>query len=316
MAIVGDAANLLLNGIPGDVHDLFIVDVEPGDLARASTAMMDLADVVHSVHLTLGDSVATLEGRWEGEGATAFHVEIWEPLSDGLAVLEHECHHAALQLTSFALQAEQAHVAKVEELTHEIDRQLNIMAITVFTPGAGKAISEVVGNIATRLGGEVVSGIVANIVKAIEELIQKLLAAFKPLFRELARPLAGIAADMREELVNLFRTGFGPRDASATPQTIGSVRWWGPPKPTGLRDSALQGIANELYRPGAKIGNGGTADAIRAGSGHVVKGLERVVNLGRWIATHPGASPGDKHAAQAMLQDLIAALLGEGYPGP
>lgn len=236
-------------------------------------------------------------------------------MSGGLGVLQRECQHAASQLTSFAVQAEQAHVAKVLALNREIDRQLNAMAITLFTPGVGKAISEAVGNVATRLGAEIVSQLVSAIIDAIDQLIQKVRAAFRLLFHELTRPLSAALAAGRDDLVDIFRTGF-LREPSRTPSHAVSWFKWGPPKPTGIQDSALQTIANELYRPGAKIGNGGTADAIRAGSGHVVKGLERAVNLRRWIASHPGASPGDMHAEQSMMQDLIAALLGEGYPGP
>lgn len=47
--------------------------------------------------------------------------------------------------------------------------------------------------------------------------------------------------------------------------------WWGPPKPS-VRDRELQQIINQLYRPGAALGNGGTADALRAGAGHIQKG--------------------------------------------
>jgi hypothetical protein len=31
---------------------------------------------------------------------------------------------------------------------------------------------------------------------------------------------------------------------------------------------------------------------------------------------NPGAGPDDIYGAQSMLQDLIAAMSGEGYPGP
>ncbi|HEX6537803.1 MAG TPA: WXG100 family type VII secretion target [Candidatus Dormibacteraeota bacterium] len=179
MAFVGDAANLLLGGVPGDVHELFVVDVEPGDLARASSAMTDLGDTVRTVHVMLSDSVATLEGRWEGGGATAFQTEIWAPLNDGLGVLQRECHSAASQLANLAVQAEQAHLQKVFALNEEIQQQLQLTAVTLVTPGVGKAIAEVVGNVAERVGGELVIRVVAGIASAIDELIRKVLGGLR-----------------------------------------------------------------------------------------------------------------------------------------
>lgn len=91
--------------------------------------------------------------------------------------------------------------------------------------------------------------------------------------------------------------------------------WWGPPKPF-VQDRELQVIINQLYRPGAELGNGGTADAIRAGAGHVQKGAERVAQLDRWLAQNLSANPSDVGTAQSLLQDLVAAMTGNGYPGP
>lgn len=316
MAFVGDAANLLLGGVPGDVHELFVVDVEPGDLARASSAMTDLGDTVRTVHVMLSDSVATLEGRWEGGGATAFQTEIWAPLNDGLGVLQRECHNAASQLANLAVQAEQAHLQKVFALNEEIQQQLQLTAVTLVTPGVGKAIAEVVGNVAERVGGELVIRVVAGIASAIDELIRKVLAACGSLFTRMASLLAATRGAVYDDLANFVAQGVRPAGNAASPLQAGGSLRWGPPKPAGLHDPGLQSIANELYRPGAAIGNGGTADAIRSGAGHLIKGFERMVNLGRWIRTHRAASPGDIYAAQSMLQDLISALLGDGYPGP
>ena len=94
----------------------------------------------------------------------------------------------------------------------------------------------------------------------------------------------------------------------------GAPSGWGPPMPSAA-DSTLQSIISELYRRGATIGNGGTADAIRAGAGHVQKGGERIVQLSKWLAGNAGASQSDVHTAQSLLQDLISAMSGDGYPG-
>jgi hypothetical protein len=96
---------------------------------------------------------------------------------------------------------------------------------------------------------------------------------------------------------------------------VAGAGWWGPPKPKA-KDPGLQGIINQLYRPGAKIGNGGTAYAIRAGVGHAKKGGERITNISRWIDRNAGAEASDIHTAQSLLQDLISAMTGQGYPGP
>jgi uncharacterized protein YukE len=210
MAVFGDAANFVLGGIPGDVHDLFVVDVEPGDLVRASEAMSDLGYTVRTVHVKLTENVTHLEGRWEGAGATAFQTDIWQPLSEGLGVLERESHNAAAQLTRLAAQAERAHLQKVMALNQEMQNQLELTAATwTLTPAAGKAISAVLGNVASRLGGELVSRVIAGIVGAIEDLISKVLAAFAKLFEWFAGPLATYATDISGQIGRIL--GIGPR---------------------------------------------------------------------------------------------------------
>ena len=65
---------------------------------------------------------------------------------------------------------------------------------------------------------------------------------------------------------------------------------------------------------------GGTADAIRnelrtgnptEGRFRFEKGDQYINGLGNWLRRNPGAAPGDVHAAEGMLQDLIAALSGD-----
>lgn len=191
MAFPGDAVNFVLGGIPGDIHDILNPDVDPGDLQRASIAMAQVGDTVASVHLHLNDSVAMLQGRWEGAGATAFHTDIWQPLSDGLDVLERESHNAAHQLANFAGQAAEAHIQKIMAIEQEVQTQLNITAVTwELTPAAGKALTGILGDVAARGVGETIGRIVGAIVNAIEELIRKVLAAFAGL---LEKPFGFIA---------------------------------------------------------------------------------------------------------------------------
>lgn len=228
MAFLGDAANFVLGGIPDDVHQLFVVDVEPGDLVRASESMTDLGHTVHTVHTRLSDDVTLLAGQWEGDGATAFRTDIWEPLSDGLSVLERESHHAAAQLALLASQAEQAHLQKVMALNQEIQNQLGLTAATwMVAPAAGKAISGALGSVASKLGGELVSRVVAGIVKTIEDLIQKAVEAFAELFARVLRSVAHSARDVRGAINafvgSIFRDDAVFLEAGATVNSVARI---------------------------------------------------------------------------------------------
>lgn len=154
--------------------------------------------------------MASLEGRWQGAAATAFEADIWHPLSQGLGVLERECHGAASQLTQLAVEAEQAHVRKVEAINQEMQDQLHLMAATwvVASPEVGGAISRAVGSLAARLGGELVARIVAGVVDAIEQLLSRVLAAFARLFEWVARRVNFAIADRRSEVGSIFGRSF------------------------------------------------------------------------------------------------------------
>ena len=78
----------------------------------------------------------------------------------------------------------------------------------------------------------------------------------------------------------------------------------------------LKNCINETYRPGAKIGDGGLADAIRhelitgelvGGKTHITKGLERVRNLENIIAKQ-NLDSADLEIATYLLNDLKSAL--------
>ncbi|MCL5677169.1 MAG: hypothetical protein M1602_04775, partial [Firmicutes bacterium] len=86
-----------------------------------------------------------------------------------------------------------------------------------------------------------------------------------------------------------------------------------------VSDSKLQSLMNELYRAGAKVGSGSTADAIRyemktgdllSPSGHLQKGVDYARALENWLQANPNASSPDRAAAQAVLEDLKNALQG------
>lgn len=77
---------------------------------------------------------------------------------------------------------------------------------------------------------------------------------------------------------------------------------------------------DDLYRDGAKIGTGSTADAVRyenqtgsavGGVYHSQKAQDYSTALQRWLDGNPGASFSDRSAAQNVLKDLQNALKGK-----
>ena len=86
-----------------------------------------------------------------------------------------------------------------------------------------------------------------------------------------------------------------------------------------VSNQKLKNAINEIYRPGAKIGDGGLADAIRhelktgelvGGKSHIIKGNERVKNLENIIKTQ-NLNQSDLNIAQKLLNDLKNALGGK-----
>jgi hypothetical protein len=84
-------------------------------------------------------------------------------------------------------------------------------------------------------------------------------------------------------------------------------------------DSELSSLMDELYRPGAQVGSGSTAAAVRAeaatgasvgGKLHAQKAADYSRALERWLAKNPTASPGDRAAAENVLREMQNALGG------
>jgi hypothetical protein len=85
-----------------------------------------------------------------------------------------------------------------------------------------------------------------------------------------------------------------------------------------IEDSELSRFVDrELYREGAEIGSGSTADAIRyelktgqrvKGKLHSIKGRNAIKYLNDWLRDNPTARPGDRAAAQNILRDLKNAF--------
>lgn len=82
-------------------------------------------------------------------------------------------------------------------------------------------------------------------------------------------------------------------------------------------DLELQKIVNHLYKPGASIGSGSTAAAIRQelATGervrsklHSQKGKDTIIALKKWLKNNPTARSGDRAAAENMIKDLRNAL--------
>jgi hypothetical protein len=86
-----------------------------------------------------------------------------------------------------------------------------------------------------------------------------------------------------------------------------------------VQDPALSGLLDDLYRPGAQVGSGTTAAAVRqeaatggrvGGKTHAVKAQEYVRGLQDWLKNNPKAPPGDRAAAENVIRDMQNALGG------
>ncbi|MGU3404564.1 hypothetical protein [Methylobacterium brachiatum] len=96
---------------------------------------------------------------------------------------------------------------------------------------------------------------------------------------------------------------------------IGRLKAWSKPQ---VADARMKNIVGDLFRPGAKVGNGSTADAVRhelrtgelvGGRGHLIKAQEALTRL-RNHMSDPTATPADKGTAKVLAQDLLNALRG------
>jgi hypothetical protein len=85
------------------------------------------------------------------------------------------------------------------------------------------------------------------------------------------------------------------------------------------RDPDLVGYLDELYRPGAQVGSGSTAAAVRhelatgaavGGRTHSQKARDMIVALQRWLKKNPNCSLGDRAAAENVIRDMQNALDG------
>jgi filamentous hemagglutinin len=79
-------------------------------------------------------------------------------------------------------------------------------------------------------------------------------------------------------------------------------------------------MMDDLYRDGAQIGSGSTADAVRyenatgqpvGGVFHSEKASNYIAGLQRWLNNNPNASATDIAAARNVLRDLANALRGK-----
>jgi RHS repeat-associated protein len=82
-----------------------------------------------------------------------------------------------------------------------------------------------------------------------------------------------------------------------------------------VENQKLRNTVDQLYRPGAQVGDGGTADIIRAEETgeHIDKGIERFTNLEK-IMMRENLNPTDRGIAEDLYQDLMDALVKTGVP--
>lgn len=111
------------------------------------------------------------------------------------------------------------------------------------------------------------------------------------------------------------KTSSGTANSATAPKLADDLAA-GMSKPV-VSDTKLGGLMDDLYRDGAKIGTGSTADAVRyeteaglpvGGVFHTQKAEDYSVALQRWLDLNPNASFSDRSAAQNVLRDLQNAL--------
>lgn len=79
-----------------------------------------------------------------------------------------------------------------------------------------------------------------------------------------------------------------------------------------VQDSELTKIVNELYRPGATVGDGGTASILveefyNGSSKHLIKATERLKQL-KSLSTSGKLGLNDLDAVDALINDLESAI--------
>ena len=85
-------------------------------------------------------------------------------------------------------------------------------------------------------------------------------------------------------------------------------------------DPELKGLVDDLYKPGATVGSGSTAAAVReeartglpvGGRWHAAKAQQYIKALEDWLQKHPIAASGDRAAAENIVKDMKNALSGK-----
>jgi hypothetical protein len=281
-----------------------------------------------------------LEG-WSGSAAD-LHRARWDEVRRGLSELDHRLHTNADHLRVFAGLVEDAQSGYDHALAAVGIATVAGIGLTLVTGGASDALAMeadgALGATVTAMIGEfqLAIGRMTALVAELADLMGALAARFAMDFAirgpDLADGAAGGAAtgiafalaDGERNLRDLALSGavgglveggrLGRRGGTGT---VPDARrgGYGPTKPRNITDPYLRSIVDQLFRPGATMGRGGTADAVRDGAGHVQKAYDRAVQLGRWLERSMSvASPSDVHVAQVLLQDLLAALASEKFP--
>jgi RHS repeat-associated protein len=87
-----------------------------------------------------------------------------------------------------------------------------------------------------------------------------------------------------------------------------------------VTDDGLSRLLDTLYRPGATVGSGSTAAAVReelanpgllvGGKSHIQKAEDSILALQSWLQRNPTAQSGDRAAAENVIRDMENALGG------
>lgn len=129
-------------------------------------------------------------------------------------------------------------------------------------------------------------------------------------------------------MVDIARTAVAASDAARTANTVTDANTVidalqktskGTELLSSVSNQKLKSAIKELYRPGAKIGDGGVADAIRyeiktgnlvGGKSHIQKGRERLRSLER-ILEKENLTIQEEDMVKELIEDLVQALGGK-----
>jgi hypothetical protein len=177
-----------------------------------------------------------------------------------------------------------------------------------------------------RLTREAIVGVALKEADDVTAALTKAIADGTITTEMLDKAVKDIATQFGDDTARIFKTKVDDLTAATNTPTGAANRAAHQAYTDGLRaamerphvvNSELSGLMDDLYRPGAKVGSGSTAAAVRhelatgaqvGGRSHVQKAGDYARALEDWVRRNPTASPGDRSAAENVARDLRNAL--------